>query len=69
MIDLEDAEDSRGPENDIQKCVELLKSLGFGTEEDGGMERLSVYAVAADGDLEAALEIISEEKRAWEERY
>jgi hypothetical protein len=68
MIDLEDTEDNRGPEDGIQKCVELLKSLGFGTEEDGGMERLSVYAVAADGDLETALEIISEEKRAWEER-
>ncbi|KAI9775767.1 MAG: hypothetical protein M1839_000895 [Geoglossum umbratile] len=68
MIDLEDTEDSSCPENSVQRCVELLKSLGFGTAEDGGMERLTVYAAAADGDLEEALEIISEEKRAWEER-
>ena len=69
MIDLEDAEGSRDDSEDsVQKCVELLKSLGFGTEEDGGVERLSVYAAAADGNLEEALEIISEEKKAWEER-
>jgi hypothetical protein len=69
MIDLEDTDGSHDdPEDSVQKCVELLKSLGFGTEEDGGVERLSVYAAAADGNLEEALEIISEEKRAWEER-
>ncbi|KAI9771434.1 MAG: hypothetical protein M1840_002054 [Geoglossum simile] len=69
MIDLEDTEGSHDdPGDSVQKCVELLKSLGFGTEEDGGMERLSVYAAAADGDLEEALEIISDEKKAWEER-
>lgn len=51
----------------VVKCVETLKSLGFGSEEDGGVDRLVVYAQAADGDLETAMEIIDEEQKALEQ--
>ncbi|KAI9678407.1 MAG: hypothetical protein M1829_002005 [Trizodia sp. TS-e1964] len=52
----------------VQECVELLKSLGYGMSEDGGVERLVLYSQAADGDLETAMEIIEEERRAWSQR-
>jgi hypothetical protein len=46
----------------------MLKSLGFGGAEDGGLDRLVVYAQAAAGVLDTALEIIEEERKAWSER-
>ena len=52
----------------VQKCVEELKDLGYGKQEDGGMTRLVVYAQAANGNLEDAIDMIDEEKKAWEER-
>ncbi len=51
----------------VQECVDQLKILGFGTEAVGGVGRLVVYAQAADGDLEAALEIIEEERKAYQQ--
>ena len=54
--------------SNVQKCVEMLKSLGFGGAEDGGLDRLVVYAQAAAGVLDTALEIIEEERKAWSER-
>ncbi|MCJ1251231.1 hypothetical protein MMC30_008462 [Trapelia coarctata] len=52
----------------VQTCVEELKKLGFGKQEDGGMTRLVVYAQAANGNLEDAIDMIDEERKAWEER-
>ena len=51
----------------VQTCVEELKKLGFG-REDGGVERLVVYAQAAEGDLEDAIDLIEEERLAYAER-
>ncbi|KAI9847297.1 MAG: hypothetical protein M1837_002884 [Sclerophora amabilis] len=52
----------------VRKCVDLLRTMGFGTDADGGSERLHVYAQAADGDFETALEIIEEDRKAHEAR-
>lgn len=53
----------------VQQCVDQLTALGFGTEENGGLKRLVVYAQAAGGDLEEAIEMIEEERRAYKERF
>ena len=52
----------------VQSCVEQLKNLGFGTEKDGGVKRLVVYAQAANGNLEDAMDMIDEERKVYEER-
>ena len=52
----------------VQECVDQLISLGFGTMENGGQARLLVYAQAAEGDLEDAIETIEEERKAYEQR-
>ena len=52
----------------VQSCVEQLKDLGFGRAEDGGVGRLVVYAQAANGDLEDAIDMIDEERKAYEGR-
>ncbi|KAI9876548.1 MAG: hypothetical protein M1830_006240 [Pleopsidium flavum] len=52
----------------VQECVDQLKTLGFGTGANGGMARLLIYAQAADGDLEDAIEMIEEERRAYKQR-
>ncbi|KAI4125072.1 MAG: hypothetical protein LQ347_005492 [Umbilicaria vellea] len=53
----------------VQQCVDQLTALGFGSEENGGLKRLVVYAQAAEGDLEEAIEMIEEERRAYKERF
>ncbi|MCJ1356215.1 MAG: hypothetical protein MMC33_006209 [Icmadophila ericetorum] len=66
----------------IQKCVETLKNLGFGSggpagvggadsDRNSGLEddaRLVVYAQAAEGDVNEAIDILEEERRCWDER-
>jgi hypothetical protein len=51
-----------------ERCVEQLKLLGFGSKEEGGEERLIIYAEAAEGDLASAIEILEEERKAYKER-
>lgn len=53
----------------MQQCVDQLTALGFGTEENGGLKRLVVYAQAAGGDLEEAIEMIEEERKVYKERF
>lgn len=53
----------------VQECVDQLSALGFGTEENGGPKRLVVYAQAAEGDLEDAIEMIEEERTAYKQRF
>lgn len=53
----------------VQECVEQLAALGFGTQENGGPKRLVVYAQAAEGDLEEAIEMIEEERTAYKQRF
>lgn len=50
----------------VQSCVTQLHSLGYGSNAaQGGLERLTVYAQAAEGDLIGAIDIIDEEQRAY----
>ncbi|KAI9841010.1 MAG: hypothetical protein M1838_003802 [Thelocarpon superellum] len=49
-------------------CTDQLVEMGFGTTEDGGRERLVVYAQAANGDVGAAMEMIEEDRKAHAER-
>lgn len=51
----------------VQDCVEKLKDLGFGGDSDGSVERLVVYAQAAEGNLSDAIDMIDEEQRAYHE--
>ena len=52
----------------VQECVDQLIDLGFGEEVNGGKSRLVVYAQAAEGKLEEAIDMIDDERRAYEER-
>lgn len=48
----------------IDRCVAILMEMGYGDSEE--IDRLRVYAQMSGGDLEDALEMLEEEKRAWE---
>ena len=52
-----------------RECAKQLRELGFGSEADGGMQRLMVYAQAAEGDLADAIDMIDEEQKAYGQRY
>lgn len=47
----------------IDECVEQLKMCGFGVDDDNLKNRLHVYAVAADGDVTEAVEMIEQDRR------
>lgn len=50
----------------VQACVTQLHDLGYGSHPaQGGFERLTVYAQAAEGNLIDAIDIIDEEQRAY----
>ena len=53
----------------IQHCVEQLQNLGFESATDGGIQRLVIYAQAAEGDLVDAIEMIDDERRAFSEVF
>lgn len=54
----------------VQTCVTQLHELGYGSNAaQGGFERLTVYAEAAEGDLINALDIIDEEQRAYQSGF
>ncbi|KAL8683059.1 MAG: hypothetical protein Q9186_000969 [Xanthomendoza sp. 1 TL-2023] len=50
-----------------QACVEQLLKLGFGLAAEGGCSRLVIYAQAAGGDLIEAIDMISEERQAYDQ--
>ncbi|KAL6240078.1 hypothetical protein BDW75DRAFT_226760 [Aspergillus navahoensis] len=52
----------------VDECVSTLVDMGFGDEEGGGRQRLEIYAAAARGDLVEAIEMIEEERKAYEQR-
>lgn len=54
-------EDNKPDKFDL--CVEKLKMCGFGINDDNLKDRLHVYAVAANGDVEEAVEMIEEDRR------
>lgn len=52
----------------INDCVEQLRDLGFGGDDEDSAGRLLVYAQVADGVLMDAIDLIDEEQRAYKER-
>ncbi|KAI9891627.1 MAG: hypothetical protein M1814_002561 [Vezdaea aestivalis] len=54
----------------VGQCADNLRQMGFGKNANGetDMDRLVVYAQAAEGDLETALEIIDEETQVLHQR-
>lgn len=53
----------------FDSCVEQLQMCGFGIDDDNLKDRLHVYAVAADGNVEDAVEMIEEDRRLSAERF
>lgn len=45
-------------------CAERMKEMGYGVRDSAEKERLRVFAVAADGSVEAAIDILEEERQA-----
>ncbi|KAL5359801.1 hypothetical protein BJX96DRAFT_62337 [Aspergillus floccosus] len=52
----------------IDECVSALASLGYGGAEEGGLQRIAVYAAAVDGRISDAIEMIEEERKAYEQQ-
>ncbi|KAK5102070.1 hypothetical protein LTS08_004530 [Lithohypha guttulata] len=50
-------------------CVEKLQMCGFGIDDDNLKDRLHVYAVAANGDIEDAVEMIEEDRKVSAGRF
>ncbi|KAL4897806.1 hypothetical protein BDV59DRAFT_49943 [Aspergillus ambiguus] len=50
----------------IDECIATLASLGYGDAEEGGLQRIAVYAAAVDGSVSDAIEMIEEERKAYE---
>ncbi|KAK2763755.1 hypothetical protein FQN54_009372 [Arachnomyces sp. PD_36] len=56
------------PKSKVDACVEHLKALGFLNDGEHGDQRLSVYASAVNGNLGDAIEMIEEERKAYEQQ-
>ncbi|KAL4908054.1 hypothetical protein BDW74DRAFT_148512 [Aspergillus multicolor] len=52
----------------LEECVSALVDMGYGGEENGGRQRLEIYAAAAKGELAEAVDMIEEERKAYEQR-
>lgn len=52
----------------VDDCVDTLVSLGYGGAEEGGPQRLQVYAAAADGKVADAIEMIEDERKVYSQR-
>lgn len=48
----------------VDECVKILKTMGYGTSDPNEMERLNIYAGAAAGNIEEAIEMIEEDRAA-----
>jgi hypothetical protein len=57
------APDTESKDVKVNDCAEQLKGMGFGKDES----RLMAVAQAADGDLEEAIDIMEEDRKAYEE--
>ncbi|KAE8417134.1 hypothetical protein BDV36DRAFT_257927 [Aspergillus pseudocaelatus] len=62
------AESGTGRQRSIDDCVSALASLGYGGAEEGGLQRIAVYAAAVDGKVSDAIEMIEEERKAYEQQ-
>ena len=59
---------TRNPKDKIDVCIDRLKEMGYGQRDAVEMERLRVFAVAADGDVEEAVTVLEEEREAGKGR-
>lgn len=50
-------------------CLSQLRALGFGDDRSQDANRLRIFAEAANGDLADAIEMIEEERKAYEQRH
>ena len=58
-----------GPQQQMtDECISTLVALGYGSVKDGGRQRLAIYAAAADGNIEDAIEMIEEERKVYEQQ-
>ncbi|KIW89372.1 uncharacterized protein Z519_10226 [Cladophialophora bantiana CBS 173.52] len=48
----------------VDECVKTLKDMGFGRDDPNELARLNVYAAAAGGDVEAAIELLEDDREA-----
>ncbi|RVX75393.1 hypothetical protein B0A52_00746 [Exophiala mesophila] len=48
----------------IETCVQMLKDMGYGKSDANELARLNVYAGAAAGNVEDAIEMIEEDREA-----
>ncbi|EXJ73643.1 uncharacterized protein A1O5_03405 [Cladophialophora psammophila CBS 110553] len=48
----------------VDECVKTLKGMGFGRDDPNELARLNVYAAAAGGDVEAAIELLEDDREA-----
>ncbi|KAL2441817.1 hypothetical protein ABEF95_016613 [Exophiala dermatitidis] len=51
----------------VDHCTKTLKAMGYGLGDDNEMSRLNMYASATAGDVEAAIEMIEEDREAAKE--
>ncbi|KAJ5094442.1 hypothetical protein N7456_010303 [Penicillium angulare] len=63
---VEEPQNSTAFDADLENCVSSLIDMGYGTAEDGGRSRMAVYAAASNNDLMDAIEMIEEERKAYE---
>ncbi|KLJ08499.1 hypothetical protein EMPG_16042 [Blastomyces silverae] len=56
------------PANDIDRCIAHLGLLGYGYDSSLPSHNLHIYAEAANGDLEDAIEMIEEERKAYKQQ-
>jgi hypothetical protein len=52
----------------IDDCMASLIDLGYENTLEGGIQRIAVYAAAADGKISDAIEMIEEERKAYEQQ-
>lgn len=52
----------------IDSCVDTMVALGYAEGLDGGRQRLAVYAEAAEGKVYKAIDMLEEEKKAYQQR-
>lgn len=52
----------------ISACVAILLNLGYGGVQDGGRSRITMYAEVAGGNVSEAIELIEEDRKAYEQR-
>lgn len=64
-----DPEHSRADSDEcsIPSCVTTLLDLGYGGVRDGGPSRITMYAEVARGSVLEAIEMIEEERKAYEQ--